>query len=216
LRSASKPTSNDRRLPCVPLRVGANQLEAGGEVLYHPSWLNPPEADHLFRCLLAELVLTLHEVNVFGTKRQPRLSEWYGTPEATYRYSGRTFTPKPPPEALSRLMVDVSQAVHRPLNGVLANLYRDGNDSMGAHADNEPELGPDPVIASLSFGAVRRFVMRPIRKGVAPARDILLGHGSLLVMRGAVQTGYKHELPKSKAVHGPRLNLTFRTILTSS
>ena len=96
-------------------------------------------------------------------------------------------------------------------NSVLANLYRDGRDSMGWHSDDEPELGREPAIASLSFGAVRRFRFRS-RETRRVAGAIDLAHGSLLVMRGATQRLYQHDLPKTSAAVGPRVNLTFRTI----
>jgi alkylated DNA repair dioxygenase AlkB len=105
------------------------------------------------------------------------------------------------------------ETVGRRFNSVLLNLYRDGSDAMGYHADDEPELGPDPVIASVSLGATRRFVLRPRKeKGTTPARELLLTSGSLLVMREGLQRAWVHGVPRQRGVSAPRMNLTFRDV----
>jgi alkylated DNA repair dioxygenase AlkB len=95
---------------------------------------------------------------------------------------------------------------------VLINLYRNGQDSMGYHADDEPELGPKPTIASVSLGATRRFLLKPRRKRSGPPRELALTHGSLLIMGGTTQENFVHGVPKEPKVNGSRLNLTFRYV----
>jgi alkylated DNA repair dioxygenase AlkB len=107
----------------------------------------------------------------------------------------------------------VERAAESTFNSVLGNLYRDGRDSMGFHADNEKELGRDPVIASLSLGATRRFQLRHAKRKDVAGLDLALASGSLLIMRGATQHHFRHGVPKEKAPTGERINLTFRRIL---
>ena len=128
-----------------------------------------------------------------------------------YRYSGARFEPRPWPDALLLVRARLCEALQVDFNSVLANRYRDGRDAMGWHADNEPELGPQPVIASLSLGATRRFVLK--HRG-DPSRKLALDlpHGSLLVMSGATQRNYRHALPRTARPVGERINLTFRRI----
>ena len=155
---------------------------------------------------------------LFGRRvAQPRLSLWMGDADAVYRYSGRTFEPRPWNEPVARLRDRVERTVGRPFNSVLINLYRHGGDSMGYHADDEPELGPEPVIASVSVGAARRFVLRPRKeKGSTGARELLLTSGSLLVMREGVQRAWVHGVPRDRSVTAARLNLTFRSVRPST
>jgi alkylated DNA repair dioxygenase AlkB len=113
------------------------------------------------------------------------------------------------------LKVRVEADVRHTFNSVLVNLYRDGQDSMGYHADDEPELGPEPVIAAVSLGATRRFILRARRKkGTTPPTELALGHGSLLVMKGTTQRDWVHAVPKERAVTDRRMNLTFRWVRT--
>jgi alkylated DNA repair dioxygenase AlkB len=185
---------------------------AVNDVELFPAWIPAPEADQLFDGLLQRLPLKQESIVLFGrTVPQPRLTLWMGDPDAVYRYSGRTFVPVPWDADVLVLRDRIEAATSARFNSVLANLYRDGLDSMGYHADDEPELGPQPTIASLSFGAVRRFVLRPRRKkGSLPAREFPLSHGSLLLMRGRTQLDWVHGVPRERAVSQPRLNLTFR------
>lgn len=135
---------------------------------------------------------------------------WIGDEGTAYKYSGALFEPHAWTPSLAALRDELAARFELRSNSVLANLYRDGHDSMGWHSDDEPELGREPVIASLSFGAVRRFRFRSREtKRVSLALD--LASGSLLVMRGATQRLYHHDLPKT-ARAGARINLTFRTI----
>lgn len=168
------------------------------------------EADALFEELREGLAWTQHEVVLFGRRvPSPRLSVWYGDPDASYAYSGSRYVPLPWTSTLSAVRSRIEAALDRPFNGVLANLYRDGRDGMGWHRDNERELGMEPSIASTSFGASRRFVLRH-RSG--ERRELHLEHGSLLLMAGASQRRWQHALPKTAKRCGPRLNLTFRLV----
>jgi alkylated DNA repair dioxygenase AlkB len=162
--------------------------------------------------LRAALPFAAKEIVIFGRPvMQPRLTAWIGDAGAVYRYSGTRNEPAPWPEALSELRARVSDVAGVPFNSVLCNLYRSGTDSMGMHSDSEPELGRNPVIASLSLGAVRRFQLRHRkRKGVR--LDLDLPDGSLLVMRGALQHFYRHGVPKQPSILGERINLTFRLV----
>ncbi len=139
---------------------------------------------------------------------QPRLTSWMGS--SAYTYSGRRHEPIPMPIAISDLHQRVSAAACARFNSVLANQYRDGSDSVSWHADDEPELGTKPTIASLSLGATRRFKIRQRATGETWTLD--LHHGDLLIMSGASQRDYLHAVPKTKAAIGPRINLTFRWV----
>ncbi|WP_448096598.1 alpha-ketoglutarate-dependent dioxygenase AlkB family protein [Luteibacter yeojuensis] len=183
----------------------------GADVTFAPAWLDSEEADALLARLLDELPWEVHRIRMFGrVVDSPRLSAWIGDEEASYRYSGVRFVPHPWTPALATLRGRVAEACGGRFNSVLANLYRDGADRMGWHSDDEPELGPEPLIASLSLGAVRTFRFRAKAGGEPVAID--LPHGSLLRMAGGTQRLYKHELPVRKRVAGPRINLTFRCI----
>lgn len=143
---------------------------------------------------------------------QPRLTAWVG--DAAYTYSGVTWMPLPWTPLLSELRDRLIAEVGEPYNSVLCNLYRTGADSMGLHSDDERELGPRPVIASVSVGATRRFVLRHKQKK-APPVQVDLTSGSLLVMGAPTQSFWKHEVPKDRGVTLPRVNLTFRRIMTA-
>ena len=142
----------------------------------------------------------------------PRLSCWIGDPDAVYTYSHTRFEPQPWTPALRELRDSLSQACGEVYNSVLCNLYRDGHDAMGWHSDSEPELGDAPVIASLSFGATRRFRLRHKRDSARVPKSTLQS-GSLLLMAGATQNHYRHDLPRTARECGARINLTFRRIL---
>jgi alkylated DNA repair dioxygenase AlkB len=153
------------------------------------------------------------EILLFGKRiPQPRLTAWHGDPAAHYRYSGLPLTPVPWTDVLlqiRRRVEDVSQARY---NSVLLNLYRDGKDSMGWHSDDEPELGAEPTIASLSFGESRLFQLKSKNRKGAKTISLELNTGSLLVMRGTTQDRFLHAVPKNQHIQAPRINLTFRMI----
>lgn len=146
--------------------------------------------------------------------KEPRLSAWVGDADAVYTWSGRRNEPLPWTPALVALRDRVSAELQRPFNAVLCNLYRDGEDAMGMHADNEPELGPEAVLASVSLGALRTFRVRPTDGG--EGFDLRLGHGDLLVLNPELQRAWKHGVPRERRVTEPRVNLTFRWILPTA
>jgi len=170
------------------------------------------EARRWFERLRDEVPWERHRLRLFGRDVDaPRLSCWIGDADAVYVYSGTRFAPHPWTPACAELREHVGALCGEKYNSVLCNLYRDGTDSMGWHSDDERELGPAPCIASLSFGAVRRFRLRH-RRDPMLRLDLDLMPGSLLRMAGATQRNYRHDLPKTKAPIGPRINLTFRRI----
>jgi alkylated DNA repair dioxygenase AlkB len=184
----------------------------GADVRYEPCAYKHAEADALFAALHAEIAWQTHRLTLFGREvDSPRLSCWIGDADAVYTYSRTRFEPQPWPPTVAMLREDLRSRFGLQFNSVLANLYRDGRDSMGWHSDDEAELGAQPVIASLSFGAVRTFRLRS-RATRAAACSLELAHGSLLVMAGDTQRLYQHALPKRTGVQTARINLTFRWI----
>jgi len=182
------------------------------EVHWHRHWLPRDAADTLQRTLREDVPWEVHRIRMFGRQvDSPRLSCWMGDPAARYRYSGTAFVPEPWHPALLPLRDQLASFCGAPFNSVLLNRYRDGDDGMGWHSDNEAELGPAPVIASVSLGAPRRFLLRR-RDDHAKKAEVLLDHGDLLVMGGQTQRLYQHGLPKSARPLAERLNLTFRWI----
>ncbi len=182
-------------------------------LVYYPNFIKKKSANNLYNVLIKDLAWEQHYIKLFGKKiAQPRLSALYAFNEVTYTYSNLKLSPKPYTEELKGLNSLLFKLIGQEFTHCLANLYRDGNDSMGWHADNEKELGNDPLIASISIGAVRKFQLKHIRNSKLK-HSILLEHGSLLLMQGTTQTFWKHQLPKTKKVQSPRINLTFRNIL---
>jgi len=149
----------------------------------------------------------------FGGKmlKIPRLQAWYGQEHCCYTYSGLTLQPQPFPAILDTLRHLAESIAGAPFNCALCNWYRHGQDSVGWHSDDEPELGRNPTIASYSFGATRRFLIKP-KKGKHRATAIPLPHNSLLIMQGEMQHHWQHQLPKTQQPVGGRINLTFRYI----
>ncbi|MCZ4321755.1 alpha-ketoglutarate-dependent dioxygenase AlkB family protein [Pseudomonas anguilliseptica] len=182
------------------------------ELQLHTQWLDAATAGRWLAELTAQTPWQQPQVQIYGRQLPvPRLVAWYGDAEASYRYSGLTHQPLPWTPLLALIRAQVEQAVGQSLNGVLLNYYRDGQDSMGWHSDDEAELGANPLIASLNLGGTRRFDLR--RKGQSRIEHSLpLQHGSLLVMRGATQHYWQHQVAKTRSPCAPRLNLTFRLI----
>ena len=168
----------------------------------------------LLKQLIKETPWRLEQVTVWGkTYPQPRLVAWYGDDAQSYTYSGITLSALPWTSALLAIKGKVDALCGSSFNSVLLNYYRDHRDSMGFHSDDEPELGPAPTIASVSFGETRPFVLKHRRrKDIADVR-IPLPSGSLLLMAGPTQANWRHGIPKQTKPCGPRVNLTFRNIL---
>ena len=185
------------------------------ELRYQPQFFSPEEADNFYDQLLTSLAWEQKPIRIFGKElMQPRLVAWYGDSGISYSYSGIRLEALPWDPILWKIKEQVEASVGTAFNSVLCNLYRDGKDSMGWHADDEPELGPEPCIASVSLGAERYFHLKHKSNKALPTTKILLEHGSLLLMHGPTQTHYKHQLPKTRKVQSPRINLTFRQIYT--
>lgn len=191
---------------------------SGGEVLVTedgalvvwPEFMDAAEARALFDDLHASLDWKEHWRWSYGRFRPaPRLTAWYGPVD--YAYSGIVHEAADWPEILVALRIRIEALVGATFNSVLCNLYRDGGDSVGWHADDEAPLGPTPTLASFSLGAPRRFALR--KSADHPRRKtVTLTPGSLLVMAGALQQHWEHQVPKTTRPVGPRINLTFRTM----
>lgn len=197
------------------MRSDSNHLDPA-LFTHYPHFLAEHEADQaLDRCWL-ELDWSQRAITLFGRRvMQPRLIAWYGDPEAVYRYSGLKLVPLPWHPLLLELKTYIEDLTGGRFNSVLANAYRNGSDSMGWHSDDENELGPRPLIASLTLGAPRRFLLRPKSRpnGVRSAAIALsLEHGSLLLMKGDSQQRYQHALPRTRGPVGLRINLTYRQV----
>lgn len=187
-----------------------------------PRFLSPKLSDAYWSELQSDPNLQQRQVRIFGLKDEPRLTAWYGDPRATYTYSGKRMSPLPWTPTL-RSMKEAIEAVGllkgttTRFTSVLINLYRDGNDRQGWHSDDERELGPFPIIGSISLGQSRRFRLR-LKSNPHRRLEMRLPHGSLLIMRGETQTFWQHDVPKATQRekkewgNGCRINLTFRVI----
>lgn len=183
------------------------------QLTYLPSFLSKPEADSLYEVLFNQTNWQHDDITVFGkTYPQPRLTALYSVTNQPYSYSNITMHPSPLTDELKKLMSKVNDYTNHMFNTLLLNLYRDGSDSNGWHADNEKELGINPVIASLSLGVERPFHFKH-RTLKEQRHKLLLQHGSLLIMSGAMQHHWLHQIAKTKKSIGPRINLTFRTLV---
>ena len=173
----------------------------------------PLPYDRLLERLRSEIVWRQEQVRIYGkTHDQPRLVAWYGDPGKHYDYSGISLNPLPWTNLLLTIRREVETLTASSFNSVFLNLYRDHRDSMGFHADDERELGREPCIASLSFGATREFVFKHKRNRSIPTMKVPLAAGDLLLMKGKTQQFWKHGILKQTRPCGPRVNLTFRTI----
>lgn len=189
-----------------------NLLPQEGEVYYYPEFLNKEEADKYLEILLANAEWQQDTIHIAGkTLPIPRLQVWYGDEGKTFTYSGIKLTPKPWPADLQVLNQKLKERLNIDFSSVLVNLYRDGNDSVSWHSDDEAGLGINPIIASISLGANRTFKLRH-KVDKTLKKDFKLEHGSLLVMQGETQHKWEHQVPKELEEKSPRINLTFRII----
>lgn len=181
------------------------------EVSLYPSLLPSQQADELLASLQENINWKQEQIKMYGkTFDIPRMTAWYGDPNIAYTYSGiKVESNKWIPELLE-IKKTIEKISEVQFNCVLLNLYRSGNDGVSWHSDDEPELGDNPVIGSMSLGQERVFQMKHKKSG--ERKDILLNHGSYLLMKGATQSHWQHQIPKSKKVMGKRINLTFRNI----
>jgi len=182
------------------------------EIIYFPDFLSKEEADSLFQELLENIPWQQDEITVYGKKHlQPRLTALYGNKGKPYSYSNITMQPHYWTLTLQKIKSLIENISETNFTTVLLNYYRDGSDSNGWHADNEKELGTNPVIASLSLGAERNFQLKH-NSDLTQKKNIILENGSLLLMKGTTQHFWKHQVPKTVKPVGPRINLTFREI----
>jgi alkylated DNA repair dioxygenase AlkB len=209
----TRKANNQPQYPAHTFPPGKQLLARDGDALLFPSVFDEKASAELFQQLHAHIPWEQHYIRLFGKKvAQPRLSAWYGDPGTAYTYSGLQLEPLAWNSLLLQIKMRLEEVCPSNFTSVLLNLYRDGQDYMGWHRDNETELGVQPVIASLSFGAERRFVFRHFRDEQLRVA-ITLSSGSLLVMKGDTQQHWQHQLPKSAKVLEPRINLTFRKIV---
>jgi alkylated DNA repair dioxygenase AlkB len=180
----------------------------GDVVLVHDAFHAP---DQLFEDIVSDTPWRQEEITVFGRKHpMPRQTYWMG--DVPYSYSGLTNPPESVSDPVDKVWHQVESLCQTTFNGVLLNLYRDGRDSMGWHADDEKSLGSQPIIASVNLGAERRLRFKRRSKMPGESVPVDLPHGSVLVMRGDTQRNWLHCVPKTAKVVGPRVNLTFRLV----
>ncbi|MGF6778343.1 alpha-ketoglutarate-dependent dioxygenase AlkB family protein [Paraburkholderia sp. GAS334] len=181
------------------------------DVDWYPEWLSPEVASVTLARIVDEVAWKQDTMMTpAGRVPLPRLTAWQGEPDAVYVYSGIRNVPDAWTPAVAELKAAAEATSGARFNSVLLNRYRSGNDSMGWHADREPELGAQPVIASVSLGVARTFDLKHNRTGVV--QSYALKGGSLLVMRGRTQAEWRHRVPKELRVEGERVNLTFRFV----
>lgn len=183
------------------------------ELIYIPNFFSKLEANTYFRTIKTDTEWQHDEITVYGkTYMQPRLTALYSETNQPYSYSNITMHPKPYTKDVLEVKTKIERLANNSFNTVLLNLYRNGNDSNGWHADNEKELGKNPIIASVSFGEVRPFHFK--HKTLKTERHKLnLEHGSLLIMHGNMQEHWLHQIAKTKKQIGERINLTFRNLI---
>jgi alkylated DNA repair dioxygenase AlkB len=197
----------------------SNLLPFDGELFYYPSFFTREKSDFYFDALMQSIPWQHDEVMMFGKKIiTKRKAAWYGDEGCSYTYSKILRVPISWNETLLEIKNYVEEKANTNFNSCLLNLYHDGSESMAYHADDEPMLEHNGTIASVSFGAERRFLFRHNRyqENKIPVVETVLSNGSLLLMQGEIQSNWKHALPASKKITTPRINLTFRKIVTVS
>lgn len=191
-------------------KIRLNMTDA--DVVYYPNFFSNTEANTLFITLLKHTPWQQDDITLFGkTHKQPRLTSLHGNNGKSYTYSNITMQPNSFNKELVGIKAKIETITDVAFSTCLLNLYRDGSDSNGWHADDEKELGINPIIASVSFGAERIFHFKHKKKKDLKEK-LVLQHGSLLLMGGTTQHHWLHQLPKTKKKIGKRINLTFRCI----
>lgn len=184
-----------------------------GDLRFFPHFYQKTESDQFFQILQREIQWQHEQVVLFGKSHFiPRLSAWYGDRGRSYTYSNLRMEPLPWIPKLWEIKQQLEKYLDLNFNSVLLNLYRNGQDHVSWHSDDEKELGHNPTIASISFGGTRRFLMSHKTKPSLAPVELLLNHGSLLIMQGQTQHFWKHKIAKTSKTVSPRINLTFRTI----
>jgi alkylated DNA repair dioxygenase AlkB len=191
-----------------------NQLSVSdAELIFYPRYFSVEESDVIFQSLFAEINWRQDKIKLYGKEINiPRLTAWYGDEGKFYTYSRITMNPTPWTPILLSIKKRVEDIAKISFNSVLINLYRHGKDSMAWHSDDEPELGENPIIASVSFGETRKFQLRHKFNKTLEKVELNLNHGSLLIIQGKTQEFWQHQIPKTAKYVMPRINLTFRII----
>lgn len=181
----------------------------GADIVLHHNAIQ--DADRLLDQILSDVPWEQQEITVFNRKMpMPRLTCWMG--EASYTYSNLLNLPAPWLEPVAEIRDQVSALTEQQFNGALLNLYRDGKDSMGWHADDEKSLGESPLIPSVNLGATRRIRFKPRKGNSGDAFGFDLPHGSVLMMQGATQQNWLHTITKTAKPVGERINITLRSV----
>ena len=195
----------------IPPNDGEPVVLQNGEYIYYPNFLDFNTANLYLETFKNKIEWKQESMNMYGKQVMfPRLTAWYGDNDKPYSFSGIKLNPIAWSTELIEIKKLIEPVCNVEFNSVLLNLYRDGNDSISWHTDAEKELGKNPLIASVNFGAERKFQIR--HNETNETHDIILMHGSLLIMKGELQHFWKHQVPKQKAVLKERINLTFRVI----
>lgn len=203
--NAETPTTFDK------IKEGLNIIE-NGEFVFYKNFFSKSESDVLFKNLRSNISWKQESMNMYGKKIDfPRLTAWYGDNDKPYSFSGIKLNPSNWNEDLLSIKSKIEPISKKEFNSVLLNLYRNGNDSISWHTDAEKELGINPIIASVNFGATRKFQLRHIK--TKEKLEIDLTNGSLLLMQGELQHFWQHQVPKTSKPVGERINLTFRIII---
>jgi alkylated DNA repair dioxygenase AlkB len=183
------------------------------EVRLYPGLFGVEESDRLYQELNQTILWQQDQIKIFGkTVPLPRLTAWYGEPGKSYTYSGIQMTPYEWTRSLVEIKSRIEPLAGVEFNSVLLNLYRTGQDSVAWHSDDEPELGENPVIGSVSFGGTRRFALKHKYRKELSKVEVDLTHGSFLLMAGSTQHFWQHQIAKTTKKVQPRINLTFRVI----
>ena len=181
------------------------------EIQYVANAFTAREADRLFQSLLDAIPWRTATLTIAGQKRPlPRLQCWMADQGRSYSYAGLKLSPHPWNPDVLRIKARLEQLCEHSFNSVLLNFYRDGSDSVSWHADDETELGPNPIVASVSLGAQRTLEFKPKFNLTTPKKQIVLGNGSLLIMGKTIQNNWLHQIPKISGTIDPRISLTFR------
>jgi alkylated DNA repair dioxygenase AlkB len=204
---------NKKQINYKFITLVSEEFTSCGELIIDQSFFNQSESDRFFSELLNNINWQQDKIKIFGKEVDlPRLTAWYGDEGKSYTYSGITMNPEPWTPTLLTIKKRIEKIVKVNFNSVLINLYRNGQDYVSWHSDDEKELGKNPTIASVSFGATRRFLLRHKSNKNLETVDLSLNHGSLLIMKGSTQHFWKHQVPKTSKVKTERINLTFRVI----
>ena len=194
----------------INLREGLNIIN-NGEFIFFSEYFSKSESDNYFKVLQSTIQWRQESMHMYGKKIDfPRLTAWYGDNDKPYSFSGITLQPLPWTKEVQEIKANIESKSNVSFNSVLLNRYRNGNDSISWHTDAEPELGINPIIASVNFGATRKFQLR--HNKTKEKIEIELTNGSLLVMQGELQHHWQHQVPKTSKAVGERINLTFRVI----